>query len=228
MTTGLTALDQDIKLSPTDLAILDKAHEIVEKATKAGDPSIAFKHINNMRRAGRGLALGTAKIFHELEQRWEHFATDEDFLSYAFAETGYATQTIRKYIDVWIYVIGNEYLTKSQKAIMMGKEMPTHLRISPFAKQDQLTKDHWKRIVLAPDRQGVLEVLDEVRGDKDKPGPKRLTLILSVKGEEKGELRARLGNEAYKHVAFVDLESDDATVVAAISRLISAAGIVEV
>jgi len=226
MPSDLTPLDQEVHLLPAELLVLDKVDETITKSLAAGDPNIAFGLINALRRSTQVAGISAAKLFSKMKDVWDVFATDETFEDYASAETGYSPQTIRKYCDAWEYVINNDDVPEKLRSRMFGKTWGSILLMAPAAKADELTTEVWEELAAAPDKATVRNIIHEVRGNRTSSNT-AIKLFLYTRGDNKGQLVASKEDKMYP-IGYLDLDSADTVVVAAITRIMGAAGVLEI
>lgn len=212
--------DHAVAFTDKEINLLNKAQQVVDEAE---DQWYAMDAASELRRtiAAGGVALallmfGTWAKFYANDPsnmtgaKWSEFITDYS------TRTGFAEQTVRKYTELWYYVLQDH-------PELREKPIGGLLLITPAAKEQQLEDQHWDQLAGAHNKKDIREVIKEVRGWQTS-SKTAVTIII----DEEGRIHARQGEEPYQPVGLLIPNPDFEAGKVARARIINASGIVEV
>ena len=213
----MNAIDQGAILREGDIQIIDSVDNAIELAVIAGDPRKAFRHLNGLKGMAQASAIAICKLLAKMEKQWSLFQdVNDDFYTFATAETGYSKETVRKYIGLWDAVFENPDVPDEIKARLMGKPIKGLLLLTASAREGELD---WEQVVSANTEQEIREVIGSTRTSS----VNRLVIML----KPDGTLNAKKGEDAYVYFGYLDMQTKDPTCRDAIDRIINSAHIVE-
>lgn len=179
-------LDKAMSFKEQELAVFDQVEDVVNKCVVSGNPMPALQMAYALRRSGQiaGIALG--KLLFEMKERWESFASDDDFVNLCESHVGLSQWTYQNYIDMWVWVADG-------RPELWGKPVQGLIKCISAAKHDQLKKKDWNEIKNAPDVASINAVIKRVRGYKT-----RSAKLVNMWVDRKGTIKVRKGEGAYE------------------------------
>lgn len=166
MTGVASSLDQALSVSYDEIEIAaQRAHEIAQKARD--DPDVAFRYAVSLRKVVHLQGVELAALFYEMRKDFSLFGFDseDDFCDAAYERTGYATETVRKYADMWENVLGpSSKIPKKIRARLASLPVRTQLLLTGMARDDKITTEQWEKVSKSPDHQTVRKFIRAVRG----------------------------------------------------------------
>jgi len=187
----------------------DKAFEV---SVQTGDPLIAMEFINRMRNSGIQRGLAIAKTMYLMSKNWNLFeaaGVGDGIYNLIEAYTGYAIETVSKYVGMWENVFENPQISDEMKTKLSMKPIGDLLLLSAAASDGSLTGDQWDKVVIAPDTQAVRSVVREARGDVTS-SKNTVTLMLVVRDDGKYPAGALVASYqgASELVGSINIEAD--------------------
>ena len=203
------------------MMITNDVNSVVEDAVKHKDPEIAFRYGENLNRTGQAVWVAIAHLTYELNKKWgtKEMPSDDEFIKTAASRWNKSTVTIRRYLEIWKYVIEKPAHGASRLSALYTKPMQGLWYIKAAAQQDELTEEHWDKIERAPDVATLREIGRDVRGEV---GSAISSLKIMI--EDDGTLKARRKGH-YKIIGHLNIHEEDDVITAACSRIQNASGI---
>lgn len=200
--------------------IFNKANEIVQSAITTGNVQQAFSAILNLRSWTQLAGLTIAYIIYELRGKKEEFGFEDDneFLDAAAAQTGYAYQTLKKYVQVWEYVILG--CPQELRIRFLGFPIEHLWLMTPAAKSNELDSPAWHELSLAPDKGTVKSIIRRIRGTVTSSDSAILITI-----DRGGYITAYQGDEI-EELGMLNLKKESKLAMAAITRIVKSAGMI--
>lgn len=215
------ALDAVQPLTEEQIDMINKDVKLViADALKAKDPEVAFSYGANLNSMGQAVWVSVAHLVYEMEKLWgKEFKSDEKFITVAATRWNKAPETIRRYLEIWKWVIQKPEHTSSRLVQLLSKPMQGLWYIKQAAREGQLVDADWDKVAKAPDVSSLREIGKGIRGEVG-----RAKDALKIMLEDDGTIKARRKG-SYEVVGFLNLESEDNVVQAAIERIERKAGI---
>ena len=203
----LESLTRDVKL-------------VVEDSVKHKDPEIAFSYGQKLHESGQALWVAIASLTYEMKVRWQkEFESDDDFISIASTKWNKAPETIRRYVEIWQWVIEKPGHGDARLLELLSKPMQGLWYIKQAAREGQIVESDWEEISKAPNISTLREIGKRIRGEVG-----RAKDSLKIMMEDDGTLKARRKG-AYEVVGHLNMDDDSTVVQSAIERLQNKAGI---
>lgn len=173
----VSPLDQPILLDDANKQMLIRVDEIVDAAIQRGDHRVIMESLSGLRAVGQVSGLAKAKMLYETQRRWKHFPVDAEytFEDACMMEAGISSETIRKYVPIWKFVILNPALTEPQRDVLMTKPIGALDLLVAAAREGQITDEDWQEILHAPDKHTIREIVRRIRGEV---GPSETAVVL--------------------------------------------------
>ena len=214
--------DMSMVLSPEELKmILKDAELVVEDAIKHKDPEIALEYGARLNRMGQAAWATCAHLVYKLNEVWgtDALPAEGSFLDAVGARWNKSRETVRRYLEIWTYVIEKPEHKQSRVKRLVGKSMQGLWYIKAAAKEGQLTESDWEEIEDAPDMASLRDISKRVRGEY---GRAKDALKLQIDPED-GTIRARTKG-AYEVVGVLNIKSGSEVVQAAVEAITGRAG----
>ena len=193
---------------------------VIEDAVKHKDPEIALNYGAKLHESGQALWIAIASLTYEMRQRWnKEFKSDDDFITVASARWNKAPETIRRYVEIWEWVLQKPAHPLPRLLLLLSKPMQGLWYIKQAAREGQITGPIWDEISQAPDISSLREIAKRVRGDVG-----RAKDALKIMLEPDGTIKARRKG-AYEVVGYLNLKEDSSVVQAAVERIQNRAGL---
>jgi hypothetical protein len=199
--------DLSLRLTEAEIEILDRVDMVVEQSMTSGNPNVAFRYGQQLRMARHLSGIGLAKLLYMMRERWEHFASDDDFQTVAETEMGVPQDTYKKYTEVWENVIENAYVASDEalQLILLGKPIEGLIRLRAGARDGDFNKKHWEQLARATTVGDMIDVVRDARGLQTSASKTWRWLV--AKG---GKVMGRQGEGNYEEVAFIKRDGTDA------------------
>ena len=194
---------------------------VVQDAVKHKDPEIALSYGAKLHESGQALWIAIAALTYEMKLRWKkEFESDDDFTIVASARWNKAPETIRRYVEIWEWVIQKPGHPADRLLALLSKPMQGLWYVKQAAREGQITEPVWREIAKAPDISSLREIGRRVRGGDVGRAKDALKIML----ESDGTIKARRKG-VYEVVGYLNLEEDSAVVQSAIERIQNRSGI---
>ena len=194
---------------------------VIEDAVKHKDPEIALNYGAKLHESGQALWIAIASLTYEMRQRWnKEFKSDDDFITVASARWNKAPETIRRYVEIWEWVIQKPGHEISRLLALLSKPMQGLWYIKQAAREGQISESTWSEIARAPDISTLREIGKRARGGDVGRAKDALKIML----ESDGTIKARRKG-AYEVVGYLNLKEDSPVVQAAVERIQNRAGL---
>lgn len=228
--------DAVIGITETDYKFLSQVKEVVDQAIEQKNPSIAFNFALTIRRAAQVQGWGLAMLLYEMKQEWNGdgaFQSDDKFERIAAERLGYSPSTIERHITTWERVLAKpKMLTddgsvknfrhkKEQRKRILGHALNTAYRMAAASAEGEMTEDDWERFYTAPNKQAVMELRSEIRGEKTSS----VTSLKIMIEDDGGIVARRDGPYEPTGLLYLNRRGESEVIDAAIERIIRGSGI---
>ena len=194
---------------------------VIEDAVKHKDPEIALSYGAKLHESGQALWIAIASLTYEMKLRWgKDFKSDDDFITVASARWNKGPETIRRYVEIWEWVIQKPGHPTERFLALLAKPAQGLWYIKQAAREGQINESTWSEISKAPDIATLREIGKRVRGGDVGRAKDALKIML----ESDGTIKARRKG-AYEVVGYLNLEEDSTVVQSAIERIQNRSGI---
>jgi hypothetical protein len=211
--------DSPILIRGRDADLFSVVDQVVQNAVQEGDLYIALNAAATLRKWGQVTGLALAKLLYKLKVRWSEFFTDDDFVDAAASTVGISVQTVRKYTDIWEFVILGSPTDLMDK--FMGMPVETLWLIAPASKSGDLDEDHWSALAKSENKNDVRDKIRSIRGIVTSASS---ALVIMLNRE--GFLMAKRGEDEPREFGYFDLKTEDVAAGQAIERICNAAGVI--
>ena len=217
-------------LKSADGQVFSEVDDIIARSLSIGDPMIALEYTRRLQREGLLKGLAVAKMMYKLQQHWALFekaGVGDTFDNMVETYNGYAPATVAKYIRMWESIFENPHLDEELKNKLSGRPIKDLLLLSAAAQEGSLSGEDWDRVTIAPNTQGVREVVRRARGEVTSSGN---AISFSVSSRQDGRyppgtIVAYRNGESCVLASFV--EDDSQLYKEAKAKLINRAGMME-
>ncbi len=219
--------DLIVRTPPTEVNTLAaRMEDMVRAAAASNDPSSIFQEISMLRKDAQLKGVMVAKLLSDLWDVWPTLqGVDASFNGYveaASAETGLRAKTIKPYIRMWKAIFANKQVPAGARAALFNFPVATLLYLQPAA-QDGTLDGKWKDVIECETPGEVKDMVRDLRGTNTS-SETAVRIVLS----HDGRLRAKRGSKGnYIPIGHLALDSENEIAKIAITRIITAAGIVE-
>ena len=229
-------LSTDIKQS-TLQPYIEQVESVLYKARETGDIMEATKWAAGILLGQRITGTMLVKFFGEMRHIYLNYPVIDElvgeeipYITWMSEQLNYSTQTIRKYVDAWDYILDNIDFTEASREAMTAKPVEQLILTAPAAKADQLEQSHIDQIVNSTSKAEVRDIIKKARGGSKTSGKTALSITFEREGS--GMVPGRImckrqGDETWKHVGLLHIEDEDRDIQAAIHRIVNAAGLME-
>jgi hypothetical protein len=208
-------LDQPI---PLELGLLSQIDTIISQAISEENVSVALEAAKKSLSLTRISGLALAKLLYKIKINWSKFYIDDDYLDYMHNELGLIGITITRYCRVW-EMFESHIIPSELEEKMLSKPMRDLVAVSNTVTQEYDIDDKtWDALANSPDSSTLNETLRTLKNVE----PRSNALLIRIK--RNGDITAyKDGGQFF--CGYLELESDEPAVKAAIDRILSASGI---
>jgi hypothetical protein len=185
-------LDKAMTFKKQELAVFDQVDDVVNRCIISGNPMPAFQMGFALRRSGQIAGIALAKLLYEMRERWDSFASDDDFVSMVEAYVGISQWTYNNYIDMWEWVARD-------RPELWGKPVHGLIKCVGAAKEEQLDEDDWNEIANADNVDAINGVIKRVRGYKT-----RSASVVNLWVRRDGQIQVRIGEGPYEPIGSIN------------------------
>lgn len=218
-------------LNPTEVQMIQEDVEsVVQDALDERDPETAFRYGENLNRTGQAIWVAMAHLVYEMDSKWGNeddeeegtfFESDDDFITVAAQRWNKADETIRRYLEIWKYVMEKPGHNQARLRKLYTKPMQGLWYIKEASKEDQLTASDWKEVEDSTNVKDLWDIARRVRGETGPSAQNALKIMI----EKDGTLKARKKG-AYKIIGHLNIhDEDDPIVVAGCERIVNKCGV---
>lgn len=215
------SLDSVQALSQGHIDMITKdVNLVIQDALKSGDPEVVFNYGKRLNETGQAVWVAVAHLVYEMNKLWgKEFKSDDNFITVAAVRWNKSPETIRRYVEIWEWVIAKPNHSSKRLAQILSKPMQGLWYIKQAAREGQLVESDWEAISKAPNISSLREIGQRVRGEVG-----RAVDSLKIMMEDDGTIKARRKG-AYKVVGWLNLDSGEEVVEEAIERISNKSGV---
>lgn len=176
----MSALDRAIALQSAEVKELARPVAVVQEAAKSGDPSQVWEYGRALKRVGQVAGINLAQLLFHLDKDWEdrpngdqpepglatRWGIDDDLINVVQEQLGVTGGTFNKYTRAWRRLYGagegEGAVPAGLRLEVMSKPWEHQLLLS--AASVEMTPAQWRKATKANSREGVREIVKEVRG----------------------------------------------------------------
>lgn len=193
---------------------------VIDDAIKHKDPEIAFVYGQNLHESGQALWIAVASLTYEMKLLWkEKFKSDDDFIAVASTRWNKAPETIRRYTEIWEWVIQKPVHSTERLLSILSKPAQGLWYVKQAAREGQIVEADWEEISKAPNISSLRDIGKRIRGEVG-----RAKDSLKIMLEDDGTLKARRKG-AYEVVGYLNINDESVVVQSAIERIQNRAGV---
>ena len=137
--------------------VVEDTDKVIELALLSGTPEIAFEFGRGILREGHIKGIKLAKLFYELREAWDKFATGDRVEDAVEREVGVPKDTFVKYANAFKYVV-------LERPALAGKPIEGLIKLIAASREGQLDEEDWNELEKAHNVGAMLAVRDRVRG----------------------------------------------------------------
>ena len=185
-------LDRAMTFKKQELAVFNQVDDVVNKCVLSGNPMPALQMAYALRRSGQVAGVALGKLLYEMRERWESFASDDDFVNLCESHVGLSQWTYDNYVDMWMWVA-------KDRPELWGKPVHGLIKCIAAAKEEQLEEEDWEEIGQADNVAAINEVIKRVRGYKT-----RSAKLVNLWIRRDGTIQVREGEGPYEPIGSIN------------------------
>lgn len=217
-----SGLDQVTPLGDAKNSIFKKIDSVVEKAIADEDMQPVWSAGLQMSDIGRATGLGLAKLFYQGLQIWSRMrkGNEREFYEEAFVQMGYHKQTVKRGVRIW-QMFEDSIIPKDYREEIMAMGVKMLSPISQVVSDGyEIPSNKWNAFANCVDESEVRKLCKEITGKEENSNNRKLFI------DGDGDITVVTPSKIM-YVGHLDVLSTDELVQQMISRICSAAGILE-